>query len=93
MAPYFSRVMQNAVVEEAPHHSASAAFVRAAKELGLPEIDFQKQIAEGVGYIPLNARGLAAILIHHLPASSFRLATPSGDLDRGTGHANPDRER
>ena len=54
---------------------------------------FQKQIAEGVGYFALNARGLAAVLIHHLPASSFRLATPSGDLDRGTGHANPDRER
>jgi choline dehydrogenase-like flavoprotein len=48
--------MQNTVAEEASHHPASAAFVRAAKEFGLPKIDFQKQIAEGVGYFPLNAR-------------------------------------
>ena len=57
MAPYFNRVMENTIVEEAPHHPASQAFVNAGKELGLKEIDFQKQITEGVGYFPLNAKG------------------------------------
>lgn len=57
MAPYFTRVMENTNVEEAPHHPASRAFVNAGKELGLRRIDFQKHNAEGVGYFPLNAKG------------------------------------
>ncbi len=57
MAPYFNRVMENTIVEEAPHHPASQVFVKAGTELGLKKIDFQKQIAEGVGYFPLNAKG------------------------------------
>lgn len=56
MVPYFNRVMENTIVEEAPHHPASQAFVKAGKELGLKEIDFQKQVTEGVGYFPLNAK-------------------------------------
>ena len=57
MAPYFNCVMENTIVEEAPHHPASQAFVKAGKELGLRQIDFQKEIIEGVGYFPLNAKG------------------------------------
>ena len=57
MAPYFNRVMENSSVEESPHHPASQAFVNAGKELGFRHIDFQKEIAEGVGYFPLNAKG------------------------------------
>jgi choline oxidase len=57
MAPYYDRVMENTHVEEAPHHPASQAFVNAGIELGLRPIDFQKQVAEGVGYFPLNAKG------------------------------------
>jgi choline oxidase len=57
MAPYFKRVMENTIVEQAPRHPASATFVKAGKELGLREIDFQSEISEGVGYFPLNARG------------------------------------
>ena len=57
MAPYFKRVMANTIVEQAPHHPASAIFVKAGKELGLREIDFQNEVAQGVGYFPLNARG------------------------------------
>ena len=57
MAPYFHRVMENTIVVEAPHHPASEAFVNAGLELGLKKIDFQKQITEGVGYFPLNAKG------------------------------------
>jgi choline dehydrogenase-like flavoprotein len=57
MAPYFNRVMENTIVEQAPHHPASLAFVNAGKELGLQEIDFQTEIVEGVGYFPLNAKG------------------------------------
>ena len=56
MSPYYERVMENTHVEEAPHHPASQAFVNAGIELGLPHIDFQKQVAEGIGYFPLNAR-------------------------------------
>jgi choline oxidase len=56
MAPYFSRVMENTIVEQAPHHPASAAFVMAGKEMGLQEIDFAQEIAQGVGYFPLNAK-------------------------------------
>jgi choline dehydrogenase-like flavoprotein len=57
MASYFDRVMENTIVEEAPHHPASEAFVRAGMELGLSHINFQKQITQGVGYFPLNAKG------------------------------------
>jgi choline dehydrogenase-like flavoprotein len=57
MAPYYDRVMENTHVEESPHHPASQAFVNACIELGLKHIDFQKLVAEGVGYFPLNAIG------------------------------------
>lgn len=57
MGPYFHRVMENTSVEEAPHHPASQIFVKAGVELGLMKIDFQKQITQGVGYFPLNAKG------------------------------------
>ena len=57
MTPYFDRVMQNTIVEEAPHHPASQAFVNAGKQLGLRQIDFQNEISQGVGYFPLNAKG------------------------------------
>ena len=57
MGPYFKRVMENTIVEQAPHHPASEIFVKAGRELGLNEIDFQNEVAQGVGYFPLNARG------------------------------------
>ncbi|MBI3672408.1 MAG: GMC family oxidoreductase, partial [Rhizobiales bacterium] len=57
MAPHYDRVMRTITVEPAPQHPASRAFVEAAKELGLPEVDFQKGIRAGAGWFPLNARG------------------------------------
>lgn len=57
MAPYYERVLSTIRVEMAPCHPASRAFIEAGKELGLPEVDFSRQVRAGVGLFPLNARG------------------------------------
>lgn len=57
MAPWFDRVMQTIAVEPSPQHAVSRAFVDAARELGLAEVDFRHGIRAGVGWFPLNARG------------------------------------
>jgi choline dehydrogenase-like flavoprotein len=57
MAPYFDRIMRTITVEEAPRHPMSRAFVAAAKELGVPDADFTREVKPGVGWFPLNAKG------------------------------------
>jgi choline oxidase len=57
MAPYFERILEQVTVEEAPRHPASRAFVEAGKALGLPEVDFRRELKPGVGWFPLNAKG------------------------------------
>jgi choline dehydrogenase len=52
-------VLERVAVEEAPRENAcAAAFVAAARELGLPIVDFQDpNVAEGAGWLRLNVRG------------------------------------
>ena len=57
MAKYFARVLEKTKIEPSTRHPASQAFVNAGLELGLNEVDFSRQITEGVGYFPLNAKG------------------------------------
>ena len=57
MDRYYDRVMDNTIVEPSPRHPASQAFVNAGLERGLKQVDFARQISEGVGYFPLNAKG------------------------------------
>ena len=57
MAPYWQRIMDTITVETAPCHTASRVFIEAGKELGLPEVDFAKDVKPGVGLFPLNAKG------------------------------------
>ncbi len=57
MAPYYDRVMRTITVEPSPQHAVSRAFVDAARQLGLEEVDFRHGIRQGVGWFPLNARG------------------------------------
>jgi choline oxidase len=57
MAPYWQRILDTITVETAPCHPVSRVFIEAAKELGLGEIDFSKDVKPGVGLFPLNARG------------------------------------
>lgn len=57
MAPYFDKVMDTITVEPAPCHRLSRAFMDAGRELGLEEVDFRKDVRQGTGLFPLNARG------------------------------------
>jgi choline dehydrogenase-like flavoprotein len=57
-APFFARVRERIHVEPAPStHPVSRAFVAAGEELGLPLVDFAREVRAGVGWFPLNARG------------------------------------
>jgi choline dehydrogenase-like flavoprotein len=57
MGRYWQRIADNIAIETAPCHPASRAFIDAGRELGLSEVDFGKEVREGVGLFPLNARG------------------------------------
>lgn len=57
MAPYWQRITQTITIETAPCHWASRRFIEAGMELGLEEVDFGREVRQGVGLFPLNARG------------------------------------
>jgi choline dehydrogenase-like flavoprotein len=57
MAPYWQRITETISIETAPCHTASRRFIEAGLEMGLPEVDFSREVREGVGLFPLNARG------------------------------------
>lgn len=57
MAQYWERITRTISIETAPCHAASRCFIEAGVELGLPEVDFGREVREGVGLFPLNARG------------------------------------
>lgn len=57
MAPYWQRITETITIETAPCHTASRAFIEAGIEMGLEEVDFGREVREGVGLFPLNARG------------------------------------
>ena len=57
MAKHYDRILETITVETAPCHLLSQAFIEAGKELGLPEVDFSRDVRQGVGLFPLNARG------------------------------------
>ncbi len=57
MAPYWQRITGTITIETAPCHEASRCFIDAGIELGLDEVDFSKDVREGAGLFPLNARG------------------------------------
>lgn len=57
MAPYWRRILDTITIETAPCHEASRCFIDAGLELGLEEVDFAREVREGVGLFPLNARG------------------------------------
>lgn len=56
--PYFERVDTMVAVEcDPPVSPVSHVLLRAGQELGLPERQFRREIAAGVGSFPLNLRG------------------------------------
>lgn len=57
MAPYWQRITETVTIETAPCHPASRRFIEAGLELGLDEVDFGREVRQGVGLFPLNARG------------------------------------
>ena len=57
MAKYYDRILETITVETAPCHPVSRVFIEAGIELGLDEIDFSREVRQGVGLFPLNARG------------------------------------
>jgi choline dehydrogenase-like flavoprotein len=57
MAPYWQRITETITIETAPCHPASRSFIEAGLEMGLEEVDFGREVREGVGLFPLNARG------------------------------------
>jgi choline dehydrogenase-like flavoprotein len=57
MQRYYARVAETVAVEPPPQHPLSRAFVSAGLETGLRHVDFAHEIASGVGWFPLNARG------------------------------------
>ena len=57
MAPFWQRIRDTISIETAPCHPASRSFIEAGLELGLPEVDFSREVKAGVGLFPLNARG------------------------------------
>ncbi|CAN5309035.1 GMC family oxidoreductase N-terminal domain-containing protein [soil metagenome] len=56
-AKYFDRIEERVTVERAPRHRLSEVFVAAGRELGLPEVDFRRNVVNGTGWFPLNAKG------------------------------------
>ncbi|PZF78423.1 choline oxidase [Aestuariivirga litoralis] len=57
MAPYWQRITDTITIETAPCHPASRRFIAAGLELGLDEVDFGREVRQGVGLFPLNAKG------------------------------------
>lgn len=57
LAPAYRRILERVTVETAPCHPLSRAFLDAGRELGLPDVDFAREVRAGVGLFPLNARG------------------------------------
>ena len=57
MAPYWTRITDTITIETAPCHPASRRFIEAGLELGLEEVDFGREVRQGVGLFPLNAKG------------------------------------
>ena len=57
MAPYWQRITDTITIETAPCHPASRRFIEAGLEMGLDEVDFAREVRQGVGLFPLNARG------------------------------------
>ena len=57
IARYYDRILDTITVETAPCHPVSRVFIEAGRELGLDEIDFSREVRQGVGLFPLNARG------------------------------------
>lgn len=57
MARYWERITQTITIETAPCHPASRRFIEAGIELGLDEVDFGREVRQGVGLFPLNAKG------------------------------------
>jgi choline dehydrogenase-like flavoprotein len=57
MAPYWQRIADAITIETAPCHPASRSFIEAGLELGVEEVDFGREVKQGVGLFPLNARG------------------------------------
>ena len=57
MAPYWQRITDTITIETAPCHPASRHFIEAGIELGLDDVDFGREVRQGVGLFPLNARG------------------------------------
>ena len=57
MAQYWQRITDTITIETAPCHPASRRFIEAGRELGLDEVDFSREVRQGVGLFPLNATG------------------------------------
>jgi choline oxidase len=57
MVPYWQRITDSITIETAPCHPASRSFMKAGREMGLDEVDFSREVREGVGLFPLNAKG------------------------------------
>ncbi len=57
MAQYWQRITDTITIETAPCHPASRRFIEAGIEMGLDEVDFSREVRQGVGLFPLNARG------------------------------------
>ena len=57
MAQYWQRITETITIETAPCHPASRRFIEAGLEMGLEEVDFGREVRQGVGLFPLNAKG------------------------------------
>jgi choline oxidase len=57
MAPMWQRILERVSITTCSLNPFSAAFIAAGKERGLPQLDFSKSVAAGVGPFPLNAIG------------------------------------
>jgi choline oxidase len=57
MSPMWQRILERVTLSTSPLNPFSAAFVAAGQERGLPVRDFSKEVGEGVGPFPLNAKG------------------------------------
>lgn len=58
VAPYFERLKNQLSVELRPeNHPVSKAFLSAGAEIGLPRVDFSKEVSAGIGMLTLNAKG------------------------------------
>ncbi len=58
LRPYFRRIEERVnVYQFTDPNPVSRAFVKAGQEIGLPLVDFRRQIAPGIGWFPLNSKG------------------------------------